>query len=218
MRKILWLVILLMSSSLLLHAQEQTDAYLQEVVKVVKQLRKGNDAVRNTAVATLSADKKPKMTLMDEIRWGGKEADKSAEVKGSKANRFKLNQVVARVYKNQNPVLETKSNMLNGNEIDIHYSAIEKSVKRGGQLVYVVKGRVGAQDFVFVPFNPKSQYVVTMYVGQQTIRKEAVDVCHIHLDAVSSRQPLYFSISYLEDKANKDAVESFAIINYNPRK
>ena len=55
-------------------------------------------------------------------------------------------------------------------------------------------------------------------VSRQAIRKEAVDVCHIHLDAVSSRQPLYFSISYLEDKANKDAVESFSIINYNPRK
>ena len=214
----LWLFTLLLSSSLALHAQEPTDGYLQEVVKVVKQLRKGGDSVRNSAVSTLSATGSPKLTLMDEIRWGGKAADQSAEVKGAKAHRFRLNQVVARVYKQQNPQLETKSNMLNGNEKDIHYSAIEKSVKRGARLTYVVKGRQGAQDFVFVPFNSKSQYIVTMTTGQQTLRKEAVDVCHLHLDAVSARQPLYFSIDYLDDKANKDAVESFAIINYNPRK
>ncbi len=198
-------------------AQEQTDNYLQDIAKVVKELRKSNNSTRNSAITTLSAGQK--LTLMDEIKWAGDEEEKANEVKGAKGNRFKLNQVVAYVYKKQNHMLESKGDMLNGNEKDIHYSLIEKSIKRGGKATYQLKGRSGDQDFVFVPYNAKSLFVVTMYVdGKKVDRKEGADTCQIHLDGLSRRQTITFSINYLDDKANKDAIESFAILNYNQQK
>lgn len=219
MKKKLILILLSIAVFSVSQAQEQTDSYLQDIAKVVKGLRKSNNSVRNAAIATLSADQKPKITLMDEIRWAGDEDEKAYEVKGAKGNRFKLNQVVAYVYKKQNHVLESKTDMLNGNETDVHYSLIEKSVKRGGKVTYQIRGRSGVQDFVFVPFNPKSKYVVTMYVsGEKTHQKEGADICQIHLSRLSARQTIKFTINYLDDKANKDLVESFAIINYNQQK
>ena len=200
-------------------AQDVIDGYLQDLTKTVKELRKGNNSARNSAITTLSADNKPKVTLMDEIKWAGEENEKTNEVKGAKGNRFKLNQVIAYVYKKQNYQLESKTDMLNGNERDIHYSLIEKSVKRGGMITYQIKGRKGEQDFIFIPYNPKSKYVVTMYVDDILIdNKDVADVCQIHLNRVSVRQTILFSINYLDDKTNKDQVESFAILNYNPQK
>lgn len=199
------------------NAQEPNDSYLQDIAKVVKGLRKDNNTVRRSAIETLSENDKPKITLMDEIRI--EEKDKAKEVKGSKGNRFKLNQVVAYVYKNQNHRLESKSNMLNGNEKDIHYSVIEKSVKRGTTITYWLQGRSGEQEFVFIPYSPNTEYEVTINIGNdEIITKHATGDCHIKLRSVSFYETISFSIRYLEDKTNKDAVESFAILNYNPQK
>lgn len=218
MGKKLILTLLILVGFTLAQAQEQTDKYLLEISKVVKELRKSKKSVYNSAITTLSKDGKPKITLMDEMKWAGDEDEKASEVKGSSGNRFKLNQIVSNVYKQQNHQLESNTDMLNGNEKDVHYSIIEKSVKRGGKLSYEIKGRVGEQDFIYVPFNPKSKYVVYMYVGGKEIRKEGADVCTFHFDGISRKQSIKISIYYLADKANKDLVESFAILNYNPQK
>ncbi len=219
MKRKLILTLLSVAVFVMSQAQEQADSYLQDIANVVKELRKGNNSVRNSAIATLSADQKPKVTLMDEIRWAGDQEEKANEVKGAKGYRFKLNQVVANVYKKQNHQLESKGDMLNGNEMDIHYSMIEKSVKRGGRVTYQIRGRKGHQDFIFIPFNPKSKYVITMYVdGRKVDRKEGTDVSQIHLSRLSTKQAIVFSINYLDDKANKDLFESFAILNYNQQK
>jgi len=211
------LIFTLLSFAVVMVSHAQTGNYLQDIAKVVKELRKSNNATRNSAIATLSAGHK--LTLMDEIKWAGDEEEKANEVKGTKGNRFKLNQVVTYVYKNQNHLLESKSEMLNGNEKDVYYSLIEKSVKRGGKVTYQLKGRSGVQNFVFVSYNAKSLFVVTMYVdGKMVDRKEGPDACQIHLDGLSRRQTITFSINYLDDKANKDLVESFAILNYNQQK
>lgn len=101
------LTLLLAAGAMFSQAQEQGKSYLQDITAIVKELRKSNNTVRNSAIATLSADNKPKITLMDEIRWAGDEEDKSNEVKGNKGNRFKLNLVITHVYKNQNHQLET---------------------------------------------------------------------------------------------------------------
>ena len=131
--------------------QAQTDSDLYEMSKIIKELRKDNNSVRNSAISRLSAASKPKLTLMDEIKWAGSEEEKTNEVKGVKGNRFKLNQVIKYVYKKQNQLLESKGDMLNGNELDIHYSVIEKSVKRGSKVTYMIKGREGMQTFFIIP-------------------------------------------------------------------
>lgn len=51
----------------------QDNTYLQEIAKVVKELRKSNESTYRSAIATLSAAQKPKITLMDEARWAGDE-------------------------------------------------------------------------------------------------------------------------------------------------
>ena len=218
MRKKLILTMMMTVCFVFVQAQNQTDSYLRDITKIVKELRKGSNTVRNSAVANLSKEGKPKITLMDEVQLSGDKEEKANEVKGSGGNRFKLNQVISNVYKKQNHQLESKNIMLNGNEKDIHYSIIEKSVKRGGKVTYELKGRSGEQDFVFIPFNPKTKYVIYMYTGKKEVRKEVTDVCTIHLDGISKKLPLKFSITYLNDKVNKDLVESFAILNYNPQK
>lgn len=219
MRKKLILTMMMSVCSVLVQAQSQANSYLQDIIKEVKELRKGNSTIRNSVVANLSKDGKPKIALMDEIKLTGDKEEKANEVKGTKGNRFRLNQVISHVYKKQNHQLESKNMMLNGNEKDIHYSIIEKSVKRGGKVTYQLKGRSGEQDFVFVPYNPKSKYVVTMYVdGEKVDRKESPDVSQIHLGCLLPRQTITFSINYLDDKANNELVESFAILNYNQQK
>lgn len=219
MRKKLIMTIMLAFGFVAVYSQSQPNSYLQDITQVVKQLRKGNNSVRKSSETMLAEAGKPKITLMDEIRWAGDDEEKAYEVKGAQAYRFMLNQVVSRVYKKQNHILESKGEMLNGNEKDIHYSLIERGVKRGGKVTYQLRGRSGEQDFVFVPFNPKSLYVVNMYVnGRQVEKKRGQDVCQIHLNAVSVKQTITFTINYLDDKTNKDQVESFAIINYNQQK
>lgn len=216
MRKIILFVILTVTISVTTEAQEQNDNYLQDLAKVVKALRKDNQSVRESAIATLSDKDKPKITLMDEIRI--EDEDKNDKVKGAKGNRFKLNQIIAFVYKKQNHQLESKKIMLNGNEKDIHYSVIEKSVKRGTIVKYWLQGRIGEQEFIFIPYNPDTNYKVTMRIdNEEVINKLATGDCHIRLGKVRQWQTISFSIEYLEDKTNKDAVESFAILNYNPQ-
>ena len=76
MRKKIVLTLLLAAGAVFSQAQEQGKSYLQNITEVVKELRKNNNSVRNSAIATLSADNKPKITLMDEIRWAGDEEEK----------------------------------------------------------------------------------------------------------------------------------------------
>ena len=196
--------------------QAQTDSYLYEISKIVKEMRKDNNSVRNSAISRLSAASKPKVTLMDEIKWAGSEEEKTNEVKGVKGNRFKLNQVITYVYKKQNHLLESKGDMLNGNEMDIHYSVIEKSAKRGSNVTYMIKGREGMQTFFIIPHNPNSKYEV--YMQGKCYKANDDGDCHIPSFMVPRGQVITFSICYLDDKANKDLIESFAILNYNPQR
>ena len=106
MKKKLMLTMMMAVCFVFVQAQNQTDSYLQDITKVVKELRKSNNTVRNSVVNNLSKDGKPKITLMDEVQLSGDKEEKANEVKGAKGNRFKLNQVVSRVYKKQNHRLQ----------------------------------------------------------------------------------------------------------------
>ena len=63
MKKRLIFTLLSFAVFMVSQAQEQTDNYLQEIAKVVKELRKSNNSTRNSAIVTLSAEQKPKVTL-----------------------------------------------------------------------------------------------------------------------------------------------------------
>ena len=187
------------------HAQE--DANLKEMTKDLLAIRKAkaSNNVLNTAVLKWSASGKPKMTLMDEIR-----RDKDNEYRGNGANRFKMNQVVTHVYSRQNTGMVSKGDYFNSTEKDVYYSAIEKTIKKGCIATYTLVGHVGEQEFVFVSFNPNTQFTATVN-GESVNSKDGVAV--VKLQKVEKEDTITFSI-----KNGSGFNESFVILNHNPQK
>jgi hypothetical protein len=185
----------------------QEDANLKEMTKDLLAIRKAkaSNNVLNTAVLNWSASGKPKMTLMDEIR-----RDKDNEYRGNGANRFKMNQVVTHVYSRQNTGMVSKGDYFNSTEKDVYYSAIEKTIKKGCIATYTLVGHVGEQEFVFVSFNPNTQFTATVN-GVSTLSKDGVAV--VKLPKVEKEDTITFSI-----KNGPGSNESFVILNHNPQK
>lgn len=187
------------------HAQE--DANLKKMTEDLLAMRKAkaSNEVLNKTVLGWSASGKPKITLMDEIR-----RDKDNEYRGSGANRFKMNQVVTHVYSRQNTGMVSKGDYFNSTEKDVYYSAIEKTIKKGRIATYTLVGHVGEQEFVFVAFNPNTQFNATVN-GESAKSKAGVVV--IKLPRVEKKDSITFSI-YNATGPN----ESFVILNHNPQK
>ena len=187
------------------HAQD--DANLKEMTKDLLAMRKAkaSNDVLNTVVLNWSASGKPKITLMDEIR-----RDKDNEYRGSGANRFKMNQVVTHVYSRQNTGMVSKGDYFNSTEKDVYYSAIEKTIKKGCTATYTLVGHIGEQEFVFVAFNPNTNFTATVN-GASAKSKDGVAV--VKLPKVEKEDAITFSI-----KNESGSNESFVILNHNPQK
>lgn len=187
------------------HAQD--DANLKEMTKDLLAMRKAkaSNDVLNTVVLNWSASGKPKITLMDEIR-----RDKDNEYRGSGANRFKMNQVVTHVYSRQNTGMVSKGDYFNSTEKDVYYSAIEKTIKKGCTATYTLVEHIGEQEFVFVAFNPNTNFTATVN-GASAKSKDGVAV--VKLPKVEKEDTITFSI-----KNGPSSNESFVILNHNPQK
>lgn len=201
----MYVVILGILACMMCHAQE--DAHLKKLTERVVQLQKAkaSNSALNKAVIDLSASGAPKMTLMDEIKRS------DGEYRGEGANRFKMNQVVTHVYSRQNTGMVSKGDYFNSTEKDVYYSAVEKTVKKGGTVTYTLTGHVGVQEFVIVPFNPNSKFTATVNGKPATLKGDGVQ--HIKIDKVKKEDVITFSISN-QSSGN----ESFVILNYNPQK
>lgn len=186
----------------------QDDAHLKMMTENVILLRESKSSINalNKVVINLSASGCPKMTLMDEIK-----RDEANEYRGNKANKFKMNQLVANVYNRQNTGMSSKGDYFNSTEKDVFYSAIEKNVKKGCSVAYSLTGHVGQQEFVFVAFNPKTRFTATVNGQAATAKGEGVQV--IKLGKVKKEDVITLSISN-ESSEN----ESFVILNHNPQK
>lgn len=185
----------------------QDDVNLRKMTDDLLMLRKAkaSNKVLNKMVLDWSASGKPKITLMDEIK-----RDNSHEYRGSGANQFKMNQMVTYVYSRQNTVMTSKGDYFNSTEKDIFYSAIEKSIKGKSTAEYTLSGHVGPQEFVFVSFNPNTQYTATVN-GRST--KSVKGVAVIKLPKTKKEDKL--TISLCNESASH---ESFVILNHNPQK
>lgn len=193
--------------------QAQDNQYLRELTQTVKKLRKARSKEQKQIIADLAMEKNPKIALMDDIEGGGAEYD------GPEANRFFMNQVFAFVYEKQNHKMESNSVFLSSKEKGINYSGIEKSIKKGGRVKYTIDGHKGRQEFVFIPYHPDTKYKVTISDDfRKPIEKEATDVYAIKYPNVGESETISITIEYLGSKSNKEAFESFAILNYNPQK
>ena len=194
-------------------AQAQDNQYLRELTEIVKKLRKAKSKIRNQVIADLAKEKNPKIALMDDIEGGGAEYD------GLEANRFFMNQVFVFVYEKQNHKVESNSIYLSSKERGINYSGIEKSIRKGGRVRYTIDGHKGRQEFVFIPYHSDTKYKVTISDDlRMPIERMATDVCAIKYYNVKETDTITIIIDYYGGNSNKEAFESFAILNYNPQK
>ena len=181
---------------------------MSQLMESVKTLRKATKAVRNSAVMELSGDGRPKLTLMDDIKRS------EGEYRGSGANRFMMNQIVAFVYDRQNTRLVTKGDFFNSQEKGVYFSAIEKTVRRGSTVTYQLTGHRGPQEFAFIPFGRNAKYEVTVEGGRA---KSCGDgVTYVELDAVVPTDVVTFTIRLSAQHPAES--ESFVIINHNPQR
>lgn len=211
MRKI-GLVILTMFLCIGVRAQD--NQYLRDLTEAVIGLRKSSDKVRMQFVNSLSSRNKPKIALMDDVESEGD------EFKGNDANQFRLNQAVVNIYDKQNQTLTSKDNgMLSSKERGIFYSAIEKSVKKGGTMKCSFTGHIGKQEFSVISYHPTAKFKVTISDGwHNPISKEGVGNVSVESYKVLGNNTITITIEYIGDSSNKNSFESFAIINYNPQK
>lgn len=188
-------------------SQAQSDSYLKQLTEGVVEIRKAKSSKEklNRTVAQWSATDRPKITLMDEM-----DNDMEHEFRGNGTNKFQMNKVVAFVYGNQNIGMVSKGDYFNSTEKDVFYSAIEKTVKKKQTVTYTLTGHVGIQEFVFVSYNPKTEFTATVN-GEKAIPIGEGVQC-LKIGRVGEHDEIVFSI-----KNESSSNESFVILNHNPQ-
>lgn len=205
MKRIMFLMVIALTFT---NCFAQDDAYLRKITGDILLLRKGNvsNDVLNKIVIDWSASNRPKITLMDEIK-----RDESNEYRGPDANRFKMNQLVTYIYKRQNIGMVSKGDYFNSTEKDIHYSVIEKNVKKGCTVNYKLTGHIGNQEFVIIPFHSKARFLAKINGKSAEITGD--NVRFVQLPQVCKEDVIEISITN-----NSSSNESFVILNHNPQK
>ena len=191
------------------YAQENT--YLSKLaddLKLIRQEKYSEDLLAKTVIEW-SAAKCPKITLMDEIK-----SDYENEYRGNGANKFRVNQLVAYVYKRQNVGMVSKGDYFNSTESDIYYSAIEKTIKKGKSVTYTLTNHIGDQEFIIMSYNPNTNYKAFVN-GKKAIQKEK-GIHHISIRKVNRADII--TISIVCAPSNKASFESFVILNHNPQR
>jgi len=207
MKKVLVIVIGLLT---FFSGYAQENVHLKKLTEGLMQIRKAKDLnnVLNKTVLDWSSSGCPKITLMDEIK-----RDEDNEYRGKGSNRFKINQVVTHVYMRQNTGMVSKGDYFNSTEKDVYYSAIEKTVKKKGTASYTLTGHVGVQEFIFMSFNPQTQFSAMVNGRKATPVPGKAGLLWIKLPKVKKEDKISFSITN-ESGSN----ESFVVLNYNPQK
>lgn len=209
MRKCVFFALLMgIITSLSCFAQE--DAHLKKLTKDLVQLRKANssDKALNKIVLSWSAKGCPKITLMDEIK-----RDDYNEHRGEGSNKFKINQIVTHVYNRQNTGMASKGDYINSTEKDVHYSAIEKTIKGKCTVTYRLTGHSGEQEFIFMSFKPNTEFTAKVNDIPVNPVTGMAGVYSVKLPTVSKESMIVFSITN-----NSNTNESFVILNHNPQK
>lgn len=186
----------------------QQDPHLAKLSEGLLQIRKNKSSsnVLNKTVIEWSASGCPKITLMDDL-----EIDRENEIRGKGSNLFKANQLVTYVHRRQNTGLVSKGEFFSSTEKDVHYSVIEKSIKKGHTASYTLKGHIGDQELVFISYNPKTRFSVT--VNEKPASKTGDGILTCRLPHVGKNDIIKISI---HNEGSSD--ESFVILNHNPQK
>ena len=187
------------------------DKGLKSLVDAVVSLRQSDKA--NSVKTVLRNNKQ--WTLMDELK---DENDGECWLT-KKMKRFNLipliNGVLTERYGSNIP----GGDFLNGEDPRFNYSLIEKGIKAKKKVKYTFQGRVGKQDFVFVPCDPSSTNLnIKFSKGSsplKTVQKKDKDgTVYLHIDTKLKSD----DIITLEIENRSDVNVAVAILNHNTRK
>lgn len=206
MKRFLSILLMILLSSAL-EAQTMDDE-LTSLVEVVLSLREQDAAHFNKAVEQLTDD--TKWTAMDELG-----VLKSQECKPTdNVPSFKLNRILNKAESGRRYVSQ-RGDFLNGEDPRYCYSLFERSVKADSMVTYTLKGRVGAQTFVIIPFEADANLSVEFFSPDVFFAevKNTVGMSVFRSDA-GQKADSYITIKVKNlDNTN----HSFVIINHNTR-
>ena len=211
MNKIIALVYSLFIAITLQAQEAMIDKDLKIFVDAVVSLRQSDKV--NSVKTVLSNNKQ--WTLMDEL----KDQNNAECILTKKMKRFNLvpiiNGVLTERYGNNIPGCD----FLNGEDPRFNYSIIEKGIKAKKKVRYTFQGRVGKQNFVFVPYDSSStKLVIKFSKGSsplKTIEKKGKDsIVYFHIGTkLKSTDKITLEI---DNKSNVNV--AVAILNHNTRK
>ena len=188
----------------------QSDGELASLIEVVRMLRETNETNFTRAISILSAD--IKWTPMNETgAVRPQECRPADKVKG-----FRLNRILSKAESNRKYV-STHGDMVNGENASFDYSLYERTLKAHSKAEYRLRGRLGRQTFVVVPYHIDA------------VSSFSVSVSGKKTSTVVDSQKGTISISFNADKSKDDALvlvvgnnssvpQPFVIINHNSRK
>lgn len=183
------------------------DAELNKLVDIVKSLRSGGEKARSEAVSHLASDEA--WTPMDEA-FDRKSECRVSEVKG----RFKLNPVLTDAeYKGRRYQYST-GNHLNGADNRYNYSLYEKTIKAKTTSTFHLRGRLGEQTFIILPYDGASSGVTAEVTGNASFKSVRNSDGSIKITGVAAKDEA-LTIKITNGSGSN---ESYVILNHNSRK
>ena len=183
----------------------RADGELEKLVRDVLQLRSGGTDARVKA----SLEEDYRWTLMTEVGlWNEGECTFEDDYEVFSVNDFAVDIAERRVGQNRSAGL-----FCNGLDKQYQHSFIEKSLRPGVSLCYVLPERSGMQEVVVVPYHSASAWEVTLETGGEPVTPSLTPDGCIRFRVRAAAD----GILRLQWKNASDEAESVVILNYNSR-
>lgn len=165
MKKIVLLLFLQICAITLQAQNVKIDKELKNLVDNVVSLRQSDQAKTKIVIANLKQNKK--WTLMDELR----DQNNGECFLTRKMKRFNLVPILTGILTERYGKNISRGDYLKGEDFRFNYSLIEKGIKAKKKVRYTFQGRVGQQDFVFIPCDPQSANIsIKLTKGSSTLK------------------------------------------------
>lgn len=205
MRRIVFIISSLIMISEVCPAQTYTDV-MSRLMNYALELR--TDGSDDIVYEKLQRD--DKWTLMNEVAddLGGQCSLRE------RIGRFGINDLAIKIEEKNRGKFESAGLFCNGTDPKYDYSFIEKSVKAGKSVNYIVPGREGMQQFVIVPFEKGKRLQAKALVEDASYDFSIDSEGNYYVSfSVSKGASITLTVSEADGSAS-----AFVIINYNSKK
>lgn len=193
---------------------EHEEIVTSKLLNAVLVLRQGDTIAWKTAYDEL-AKQQSQFTLMNEL----KDERNDCSLVTENVQSFGVNRIVADLKMGMR-VQNTGQELLDGSDTRFKYSLFEKGIKKGCTSTYTLKGRLGKQVFLIVPFAADQPYISELRKSDGTlIAPSGKDTDGITYYFVNTETGPSFGETLMLKISNKDLKNnaSFVIINHNYR-